>query len=89
MPEHTDGGAPQPQELIERYLDGLAANGVSGYAFDDAWDDYRHTVLYLWAYVVVVSGTLEVGSDCAFAWMSKMIARNAAAIEELDCLSLL
>lgn len=77
------------RELIERYVDGLAANGVSDYGFDDAWDDYHLAVLYLWAYVVVVSGTLEVGNDRALAWMSKMIERNAAAIEELDCLSLL
>ena len=37
----------------------------------------------------IVSGTLEVGSERAFAWMSKMVQRNGTAIEDLDCLSLL
>jgi len=62
---------------------------VAGYGIDEAWADYRHTVLYLWTYVSVVAGNLALGSDRAFAWMSKMVARNAAAIEDLDCLGLL
>lgn len=85
----TDVRRAHQRDLIQRYVDALKANGVSGYGFDAAWDDYRHATLYSWAFVVVVSGTLDVGNERGFAWMSKMVARNAAAIDELDCLSLL
>lgn len=77
------------RDLIQRYVDALAASGVAGYGFDEAWDDYRHAILYSWAYVVVVSGTLDAGNERGFAWMSKMVARNAAAIVDLECLSLI
>jgi aminoglycoside/choline kinase family phosphotransferase len=75
--------------LIRRYVDALEANGISGYGFDEAWEDYRHATLYSWAYVVVVSGTLDASNERGFAWMSKMVARNATAIEDLNCLELL
>lgn len=76
------------RDLIQRYVDALDANGISGYGFDEAWDDYRHATLYSWAYVVVVSGTLDASNERGFAWMSKMVARNATAIEDLNCLEL-
>lgn len=77
------------RELIQRYVNALATQGVSGYGFDEAWEDYRRATLYSWAYVVVVSGTLDANNERGFAWMSKMVARNSAAIEDLDCLRLL
>ena len=85
----TEVRRSQERQLVERYVQKLTDQGVTGYGFDQAWEDYRVATLYLWAYVVVVSGTLEVGSERAFAWMSKMVQRNASAIEDLDCLSLL
>ena len=57
--------------LLRRYGDGLARLGVSGYGFDEAWQDYRHGQLYNWAYTTVVAGTLDAGNERAFAWMSR------------------
>jgi aminoglycoside/choline kinase family phosphotransferase len=85
----TDVRRAHQRSLVQRYVDALAANGVKDYGFDEAWDDYRHATLYSWAYVVVVSGTLDVSNERGFAWMSKMVARNAAAIVDLECLDLL
>ncbi len=77
------------RELIRRYVDQLAAAGVEGYDFDEAWEDYRHAVLYLWVYATVIAGTLDATNERGFAWMSQMVARNVAAIEDLGCLDLL
>ena len=77
------------RDLVQHYIDALAANGVSDYGFDTAWEDYRVATLNSWAYVVVVSGTLDPSNERGFAWMSKMVKRNATAIEDLACLELL
>lgn len=77
------------QELLGRYLDGLARQGISDYGFDAAWVDYRHAHLYNWAYATVVSGTLDATNERGFAWMSQMIARQVATTEDLDLLDLL
>lgn len=77
------------RELIARYVDALAANGASGYPFDEAWADYRNAVLYLWVFVCTIAGTLDATNDRGNAWMQEMTARNAAAIMDLDCLDLL
>ena len=75
--------------LIERYLDGLAREGVADYGFDEAWVHYRHAMLYNWAYATVVSGTLDPTNERGFAWMAQMIARQVAATEDLDLIDLL
>jgi len=75
--------------LLARYLDGLARLGVTDYSFDQAWIDYRHAHLYNWAYTTVVSGTLDTINERGYAWMSRMIARQVAATEDLDLFDLL
>ena len=75
--------------ILQRYLDGLTAAGISGYDLDTAWADYRLGVLYCWTVAVVIAGTLDPGNDRGFAWMAKMVERNGIAIEDLACLNLL
>ncbi len=75
--------------LLERYVDGLARLGVRGYRLEEAWQDYRRAHLHNWAYTTVVAGTLDVGNERAFAWMSQMIARQVAVTEDLGLLDLL
>lgn len=72
------------QKLIQRYVDGLQAVGVSTYSADRAWQDYQEAILYNWVYVGVVAGTLDVNNDKAFTWMSQMVARQSAASIDLD-----
>lgn len=75
--------------LVQRYLDKLASQGVKGYGFNEAWDDYRHTHLHNWAYTSVVAGMLDVSNEETIAWVSKMIARQVATTEDLGLLELL
>jgi len=76
-------------DLIGRYLDGLAAQGVGDYTFEQAWLDYRMACLHNWSYVAVVSGTLDSSNARAFAWMSQMVARQVAATEDLALIELM
>ena len=77
------------RDLLRRYLDGLAAEGVAGYGFEEAWIHYRHAMLYNWAYATVVSGTLDATNERGFAWMARMVARQTAATEDLTLIEML
>ena len=74
--------------LLQRYLDGLAELGVV-YPFTQAWEHYRIALLHAWNYAAVVAGALDASDGRAFAWMSQMIARQAAATEDLHLRRLL
>lgn len=76
--------------LVERYRQGLVAAGIDHYpTAESAWEDYRRCVLYLWMYAVIISGALDTSNPRARTMMSALISRSAAAISDLDCLSLL
>jgi hypothetical protein len=77
------------KSLLERYVSGLAAAGVSGLNMADVWADYRRTQLYDWVYAAVVAGTLDSSNEAAFAWMSQMIDRQVKVSEDLDLFDLL
>ena len=63
--------------------------GIEGYEFDEAWEDYRHAVLYQWVYATVIAGTLDATNERGNAWMAQMVKRNTTAIDDLGCLDLL
>ena len=84
----TDVRREHEQSLLRRYVDGLAAEGVTGYDYETAWQDYRIGVLYAWTVAVVIAGTLDPANERGYAWMSKMVERNGIAINDLDCLEL-
>ncbi len=77
------------RHLLARYLAGLEACGVGGLSLDALWQAYRQTILYNWLYVIVVAGTLDSSYEKAYAWMSEMLKRQVAAMDDLDVLSLL
>ena len=77
------------RDLLARYVEGLAAQGISDFSLAETFEDYRHTVLYNWVYVTVVAGTLDVTNERGFAWMSQMVARQVAATDDLGVLKLL
>jgi len=85
----TDVRRAHERALVQRYVDGLKAAGIEGLTMDDAWEEYRFSLLYNWVYVTVVAGTLDVSNATAFAWMAQMVARQSAATEDLDLFSLL
>ncbi len=75
--------------LVAEYVTELERLGVNDYDAETAWNDYRLAVLYNWAYVVLVSGTLDTDNPHARAWMTQMVKRNAQAIVDLDCFEFL
>jgi len=85
--QSTQTGVRRANErnLVQQYVSELAEFGVT-YAYEQAWQDYLEAMLYNWCYVVVVSGTLDAGNERAFAWMSKMILRQVAAMQDHNLL---
>jgi hypothetical protein len=77
------------QRLVELWCAELEANGVVGYSSDQAWDDYCRAVLYLWVYVAVIAGTLDPSNERGKAFMTAMVTRSSAAIDDLNLMSLL
>ena len=77
------------RELIGVWHRQLVANGVTGYSAEDAWEDYRRGVLYVWIIAVVIAGTLDPTNERGHRWMSEMLARSVAAIDDLGLIELL
>ena len=84
----TDGRRAHGRALIQRYVDGLGDNGIV-YDVQRAWQDYLLAGLYNWCYVSVVAGTLDSSNARAFAWMSQMVARQAAFTNDHNLIELL
>lgn len=85
----TEHRAGCERELVERWRVGLAAVGIDAGTTEQVWHDYRRCVLYLWMYAVLISGALDPSNERARRVMRAIVTRSAAAIQELDCLSLL
>jgi len=77
------------RDLIATWHQTLTEGGVRDYTAQEAWEDYRRAMLYMWTLVVVIAGTLDAANERGRAWMTQMVARAATAIDDLDLLSLL
>jgi hypothetical protein len=75
-------------DLVARYGDGLAANGVTGYSDDDLQLDYRTAALFCLVYPVIAGGSLTVEDERHTRLCRTMFERCVAAIHDLDCLEL-
>jgi hypothetical protein len=85
----TDIRRAHERELVARWHDRLVAEGVTGFSFDDAWEDYRRGIAYVWVIAVVIAGTLDRTNERAHQWMSAMIERSVAAMDELGIIDLI
>jgi hypothetical protein len=77
------------RELIGLWHRHLVDHGVTGFSAHDAWEDYRRGVLYVWTLAVVIAGTLDPTNERGHRWMSEMLARSVAAIDDLGLVELL
>jgi aminoglycoside phosphotransferase (APT) family kinase protein len=77
------------RELVGRWHAGLVDAGVADYGAEQAWEDYRRAALYLWTYVVVITGALDPANARGQSWIEQMIRRSSAAIGDLGLLELL
>jgi len=72
------------KDLVKRYQDGLAANGLEGYTWDDCWHDYRLSVInHLFTPIWQWANNIP-----ARIWWSNF-EKIMLAFRELDCVELL
>ncbi|MEO8264937.1 MAG: oxidoreductase family protein [Ilumatobacteraceae bacterium] len=76
-------------EIIEHYHRGLLDHGVEGYSLEQCWADYRLVVLHLFAYAVLIAGTLDPSNDRGAAFMRQMLQRSSAAVMDHELLALI
>ena len=69
--------------------DARARRGRATTRREQAWEDYRRAILYVWTIVVVIAGTLDPSNERGREWMTHMVDRAVAAIDDLDLLALL
>ena len=67
-------------DLLHRYHDTLVAEGVTGYEYDQFFDDYRMAVLYGWVIPVFAVGSLDTSSERAMALWTAVLERIQDAI---------
>jgi len=77
------------QELTKLYHDTLVEGGVTGYSFEDCWEDYRLSSVFCWLYTVIALGTLDVANERGLAVFTANIERNIAAMTDLNAAELL
>ncbi|MEX2247507.1 MAG: phosphotransferase [Dehalococcoidia bacterium] len=73
----------EEMRLIRRWYD-TACAGRSGYTFEDAFRDYRASLLFMHVYTVIALGSLDAANERGMKLFHEWLRRRAAAIEELD-----
>ena len=72
------------RDLVEMYHRTLETNGVTGYSFDQCWNDYRRGALFQFVYIVIAIGTLDASNERGMALWTAWLQRGCAAIEDLN-----
>ena len=62
---------------------------MQGYAFDQCWEDYRLSTLFLLAYSVIGAGGLDLANERGMDLFTKIAQRTIAAIDDLKAYELL
>ena len=72
------------EALIRGYHDGLVAGGVTGYPFEQCWDDYRRTTLGMMGYIVPLVAQLvpEHLNERGIALMTALVSRYVEVIAD-------
>ena len=80
--------AASERALVERYVAGLEAGGVTGYDVEQAWADYRLATLFNLVYPVIAGGALTLANERAIELIRVLFGRFVSAFEHLDCAAL-
>ena len=75
-------------ELLADYVAELASLGIV-YSLEQAREDYRKATLYLWSYVIMITGLMVNNHERAIRRKTGLVQRAASAILDLDALALL
>ena len=76
------------RDLVGAYHDALVEHGVTGYSFDDCWEDYRLATLFVAVYPLN-AGAVDLVNDRAVELFTAMLDRSVTAILDLDALELM
>ena len=76
-------------DLLKLYHSTLRENGISGYSFDDCFNDYRISMLEILIFWVVTGGYCDYNDERAMAYLQNSLTRFDAAIIDLDSLTVL
>jgi hypothetical protein len=76
------------RDLLRHYHDGLTAQGVTGFTFDDVWESYRWCIFYGLMLSVPFSVQLErtERGDALFAGMVRSYTQQARDLESMELL---
>jgi aminoglycoside/choline kinase family phosphotransferase len=74
------------EALVREYLDHLADQGVTDYAFDDAWRHYRFAAVYLMVLPVITLNGWDALPERSRQLCLTLTDRAVAAIADIDAL---
>ena len=72
-------------DILRRYHERLLEHGVTGYSFDQCFDDYRSAAMFCLAYPVNMGGNLDLANERGVELATAMLDRSIATILDLDC----
>lgn len=81
--------AAHERELLQIWLHELATNGVTGYEFEQAWEDYRLTVAWAFVYPIIGANGLAEDDIRGAQLARTMLTRSIAAINDLNALDVI
>ena len=79
----VDLAREEEERLVQRYYERLIARGVKDYAWDECWQDYRLSSLYVFNVAVLICGTLARSDERATRFMRELIRRSSAATKRV------
>lgn len=85
----TDERRQHVSRIIEHYHRRLVELGVQDYSLEQCWDDYKLSALQLYAWAIVIAGTLDPSNERGATFMRELVSRASAAVMDHDLLSLL
>ena len=77
------------RDLVKLYHDTLVEHGVKNYSFEQCWDDYRRTTLFLLTYSVIALGSLDHANERGVELFTTISKRTLAAITDRNSSELL
>jgi hypothetical protein len=72
-------------DVLRSYHEKLLEHGVTGYSFDQCFDDYRISAMFCLVYPVISGGNLDLANARGVELVTAMLDRSVATILDLDC----
>ena len=76
-------------DLLRHYHASITKNITGAYSFEECVDDYRTSIMEVFAFWVAIGGFCDFGGERATTFLQNAEERFSAAISDLDCADLL